>query len=74
MEGDHYTHFNSKQMDQSKIKSVVGAGDSFLGGFVVGLVSDQTIENCVELGQTCAIMTLQSEKNVSPSITAQTIV
>jgi sugar/nucleoside kinase (ribokinase family) len=40
LEGEHFHHFASKEVAPSSIKSVVGAGDSFLGGLVCGLLND----------------------------------
>jgi len=68
-EGEKFHHFEGKKFDEGKIKSVVGAGDSFLGGFTAGLLSKQSLADCVENGQLCAEKTLASEKNVSPEIT-----
>ena len=38
MHEGHFTHYPKKLLDSSLIKSVVGAGDSFLGAFMVSLL------------------------------------
>jgi sugar/nucleoside kinase (ribokinase family) len=68
--GVEFKHFNGKHLGMYEVKSVVGAGDSFLGGFTAGLLLDKTLAESIEIGQLCAEMTLRSEKNVSLSITA----
>ncbi len=55
------------------IKSAVGSGDSFLGGYIYGLIKDWNIEKCVDAGQKCAILSLQSERNISEEIKESTV-
>lgn len=45
-----YKHFTALPVEQKLVKSVVGAGDSFMGGFIYGLYHDEKIEKCVEYG------------------------
>lgn len=33
------THYKANPIDQTQVKSVVGAGDCFLAGYVYGLLS-----------------------------------
>ena len=68
--GDDFKHFNGKNLGKFEVKSVVGAGDSFLGGFVSGLYLDKPVSDSIEIGQLCAEMTLRSDKNVSEGITS----
>ena len=67
-ENGSFSHFPVHDVPQSEIKSVIGAGDSFLGGFTYSLFHELDLATCVSNGQLCAETTLRSEKNVSPEI------
>jgi sugar/nucleoside kinase (ribokinase family) len=41
------THFKAGSIGQSEIKSVVGAGDCFLAGYVYGLQHGHSEDKCV---------------------------
>jgi len=43
-------HFPAHKVDPSFIKSTVGSGDSFLGGFIAGLHKGMNLSKCIELG------------------------
>lgn len=44
-----------------QVKSVVGAGDSFVAGFGVGLMRMMSLEECIKLGTACSTSTIQNE-------------
>lgn len=44
-----------------QVKSVVGAGDSFVAGFGVGLMRMMPLEECIKLGTACSTSTIQNE-------------
>jgi len=48
--GSDFTHYPGRHLGQTDIKSVVGAGDSFLGGFVTGVYQGRDQPAAVELG------------------------
>lgn len=60
--------YPSVQVDPSHIKSAVGSGDSFMGGYIYGLVQGKDADKCIQYGQVCAAKSLQSERNVSSEI------
>lgn len=68
----HY--FSPELIDQGTIKSVTGAGDSFVGTLLANLQKDPFVENLdkwqkiIQYSQKSAIRTLQSELAVSPLI------
>lgn len=68
-----FTHYLAREVDQKDIKSVVGAGDNFLAGYVFGMYHYQSEYNCVNFGQLCSELTLKSEKNVAPEINDKTL-
>ncbi len=63
-----FKHFKALPLDEKLVKSAVGAGDSFMGGYIYGIYNEKTREECVEYGQICARASLQSEKHVSKCI------
>ena len=44
-----------------KVKDTIGAGDSFMAGFIAGLCKNLTIKECVRIGQLTAINCIQNE-------------
>ncbi|KAK5097662.1 adenosine kinase [Lithohypha guttulata] len=46
-------------IDDSKIVDTLGAGDAFAAGFLAGIVSDDSIEDCVKKGQWLAKLNIQ---------------
>eukprot|EP00347_Sterkiella_histriomuscorum_P018997 403343364 len=63
-----HKYYSPLDLDTKLIKSAVGSGDSFMGGFIYGLYKGQDIDQCVEWGQKCAVLSLQSQTNVSDKI------
>lgn len=61
-------HIKSLPLDPSLIKSAVGCGDSFLGGLVYGLSTDLSLLDSIDLGQRCALKSLQSLRNVAENV------
>jgi pseudouridine-5'-phosphate glycosidase/pseudouridine kinase len=59
-------HFEAEKVDQ--VVSVNGAGDTFLGVAVAGLVRGEPLESVVEKAQRAAVLTLQSREAVSRRI------
>ena len=49
-ENGSFTHFPVHDVNKEEIKSVIGAGDSFLGGFIYGLHHEEDLARCVENG------------------------
>ena len=43
-------YFPTEPVKEDMIKSVIGAGDSFTGGFVFGLYQKKDFEKCIEYG------------------------
>ena len=50
LENGSTTHYKAGEVNQSEIRSVVGAGDCFLAGYVYGLVNGQSEADCVRCG------------------------
>jgi len=44
-----------------QVRSVVGAGDSYVAGFGVGLMRVMPLVDCIKLGTACATSTIQNE-------------
>ena len=63
-----FKHMPSENVPLYTIKSTVGAGDSFLGGFIYGLLKDEDIRMCIGYGQKCAVKSLSSDRNVSDEV------
>ena len=67
-----HLHFPVKKLDT--IVSANGAGDTFLGAFISGLLqykNEEEVEQltkAVNLGSRCSALTIMSTENVSPSI------
>ena len=49
-ENGSFSHFPVTDVPQSEIKSVIGAGDSFLGGFTYSLLHELDLATCVSNG------------------------
>ena len=45
-----FTHFEALSVIESDLKSAVGAGDSFLGGFIYGLAKNSDIAKSISYG------------------------
>jgi sugar/nucleoside kinase (ribokinase family) len=45
-----FTHYLARDVDPKDIKSVVGAGDNFLAGFVFGMYNYCSEHTCVNFG------------------------
>lgn len=58
-------------LQQDKIISVSGAGDSFNSGVIAGLTHNKSVVESLQLGQECARQTLQTTLAVSEAISAQ---
>jgi len=56
-----------------RIVSVNGAGDSFDGAMIWGIISGKDIPTSLQLGITAAGLSLQSEFAVSPGISKETV-
>jgi adenosine kinase len=52
--------FEYKTLKVDNIVDTNGAGDSFVGGFLAGFVQDKPLSECVEAGNYCASVTLQT--------------
>jgi sugar/nucleoside kinase (ribokinase family) len=63
-----FKYYPAPELDDKLIKSAVGSGDSFMGGFIYGLYQGADFDTSVNYGQKCAIKSLQSERNISESI------
>ncbi|CAO3591153.1 unnamed protein product [Absidia cylindrospora] len=67
-------YFSPEVLDPTTVKSVTGAGDSFVGAVLANLQKDPFTEDMtiwqqiIQNGQRAAIRTLQSDLAVSPSI------
>lgn len=61
-------HIKPLPLDPVLIKSAVGCGDSFLGGLVYGLAKDLSLLDSIDLGQRCALRSLQSLRNVAEDV------
>lgn len=46
-------------IESSKISDTNGAGDAFAGGFIAGLVKGKSLDQCVDLGQWLAMISIQ---------------
>lgn len=68
---DHYPAF---PIDIADIVSTTGAGDSFVGGLLAGLLgttqNGYVTKNAVENAMRCAALSLRSAKAVSPEVTS----
>ncbi|MBT9164909.1 MAG: putative sugar kinase YdjH [candidate division WS2 bacterium] len=58
----------SPSLHQGTIISDNGAGDSFNGGFLYGLLKGYSLDECVRIGQICASWCLKSPLNVNPEL------
>ena len=45
-----FKHFPALKIDEGEIESAVGAGDSFMGGFIHALYHELDLESCVMQG------------------------
>ena len=61
-------HIKPLPLDPAMIKSSVGCGDSFLGGLVYGLSKELSLLDSIDLGQLCALRSLQSLHNVAEDV------
>jgi len=55
------------------IESVIGAGDSFLAGYLWGMLHGKDDTRGLDYGLACASVTLQSAQTVSPNMTLETV-
>lgn len=55
-------------LDASQILSTTGAGDSFVGGLIAGLIEAESTPAAVRRAMQCATLSLQSLQAVSPSV------
>lgn len=67
-EGSHRTRVPALPVDPKLVKSVVGAGDSFMGGYIYGLYHGKSVDECVEYGQRCAVASMLSERHVGEQV------
>lgn len=67
-EGSQRTRVPALPVDPKLVKSVVGAGDSFMGGYIYGLYHGKTVDECVEYGQRCAVASMLSERHVGEQV------
>ena len=67
-EGSHRTRVPALPIDPKLVKSVVGAGDSFMGGYIYGLYHGKSVDECVECGQRCAVASMLSERHVGEQV------
>jgi len=72
-DGRDFKHLPAQEVDKADIRSVVGAGDCFLAGYLTGIYLDYSMTKAIELGQKCARLTLRSERNVSEQISPSVI-
>ena len=61
---DNTREYKVIPVDASKIVDTNGAGDAFAAGFIAGLVQKKSLEECVDLGQWVASLSIQE---VGPS-------
>ena len=47
---DDYQYFPPIELDSALIKSAVGSGDSFLGGFIYALLKNWSFDKSIEAG------------------------
>lgn len=67
--GVYMRHFPAIPVENKEIKSVNGAGDTFLGVVVAGLASGGKLDDrLITLAQAAAVMTLKSELAVSDGL------
>lgn len=63
----------AEKLDQGELVSVNGAGDTFLGALVSGLVQSKgslAVEDLVDFAQRASVLTLKSAESVSPELKA----
>ncbi len=65
--------FTSSALHRGTIISDNGAGDSFNGGFLYGLLKGYPLDECIRIGQTCASWCLKSLLNVNPDLSEKLI-
>ena len=65
--------FEAERVEQTRVRSVIGAGDSFLGGLSFGIASGLSMEEAIGVGNRCAGLSLQSLRNVSEKISKDTV-
>ncbi|MBT9130612.1 MAG: Pseudouridine kinase [candidate division WS2 bacterium] len=63
----------SPTLHKGTIVSDNGAGDSFNGGFLYGLLKQYPLDECIRIGQTCASWCLKSPLNVNPDLSEKLI-
>lgn len=56
---DNISEFPVLAIDKTKIVDTLGAGDAFASGFLAGLVSNDSVEDCVKKGQWLAKLSIQ---------------
>lgn len=62
------------QIDSNKIKDVTGAGDSFSGGVLFGLVNEYSLDDSVLFGLANASRTIQVEDSVRRDLTNKILI
>lgn len=55
-DGYKFTHYGIIPCD---VKDTMGAGDSYIAGFLRGILQNKPIEDCMRLGTECSTITLQ---------------
>jgi sugar/nucleoside kinase (ribokinase family) len=64
--------FNAIPVEESKIVSVIGAGDSFNAGFIASLTKNyympelERFRKAINVGLHCSSFSIQSTENISP--------
>lgn len=60
--------YPTKVLVKEEVASVNGCGDTFVGALAVGLAKKKRVQDCVELAQRAAGLTLRSRESVSPEL------
>ena len=68
-----FRYFDAAPVETTRVRSVIGAGDSFLGGLSFGIASGLSMEESIGVGNRCAGLSLQSLRNVSEKISKDTV-
>jgi adenosine kinase len=60
--------YQAMRVAPEKVKSVNGAGDTFLGSFAAGLANGFDLKKSIELGLYCSSLSVQTVNNISDEI------